>query len=391
MMKVLCILTSFIIAVSLQAAEGTTDVVASGYAGSDQCSDCHSEEYDNWKSSRHAGESQYSSEQSPQWAQNCAGCHTTGMDTVESSWKEMGIGCEACHGPGTGHISNMGDKREIVSTVSADVCGRCHIGNPSGAGLMKDGTRWIVGYNPGMELSDIEDLQMTPLDPSALPPAPVNNHPFTYNMWQVSGHNKTFDNVFTIGEREWQGPITCVACHNPHQSDNPHQLVLSPDALCSACHTQNAVLKGSGAKGVEQTRSLHTAISCIDCHMTEKNHLMRVLRPDNPDLTAERTDTCSACHEVKIREIRADQIQDWEAWYRETMEPVQKDLRFVEESLKNNPSLLNDELKNKLQDTKSNLSIIERDRSGGVHNLDYALEIMALAKKDLAKIKAAIE
>jgi len=118
---------------------------------------------------------------------------------------------------------------------------------------------------------------------------------------------------------------------------------------------------------------------------------MRVLRPDNPDLAENRTDTCSACHEVKDREVRAYQIQDWEAWYNETMEPVQADMRAINDALKNNPNLLNAELKEKLEGSKANLLLIEQDGSNGVHNLDYALEIMALAKRNLAKVKAAIE
>jgi hypothetical protein len=40
---------------------------------------------------------------------------------------------------------------------------------------------------------------------------------------------------------------------------------------------------------------------------------------------------------------------------------------------------------------KSNLSIILNDGSNGVHNLDYALEIMNLAKRHLKKIKNAVQ
>jgi hypothetical protein len=72
------------------------------------------------------------------------------------------------------------------------------------------------------------------------------------------------------------------------------------------------------------------------------------------------------------------------------MDPVQEDLKIVENALKKNPRLLNAELKAKLEDVRANLSIIMEDGSGGVHNLDYALEIMALAKRDLVKIKKAI-
>ena len=125
--------------------------------------------------------------------------------------------------------------------------------------------------------------------------------------------------------------------------------------------------------------------------MTEGNHLMKVLRPDNPDLAENRTDSCSDCHEDKDRNIRARQIQDWEAWYKEAMDPIQADLKTVEIALKKNPDLLNAELKSKLDDIKANLAIIIKDGSDGVHNLDYALEIMALAKRHLVEIKKAIQ
>lgn len=390
MMKAWCLFSCLIIASFLPAVEESPDS-DSGYIGSEQCGACHAEEFSLWQSSRHAAEPQYGPDQESHWVENCSGCHVTGIGDGDSGWKEKRIGCEACHGPGGGHVSNIGDESKIVSTISADVCGRCHARNPAGGPLMKDGTPWIEGYRPGMHLSEVPGLEMPPLEPSALPPPPVDNHPLIYNMWKASGHNRAVGRTFTIAGRDWRGPVTCVACHNPHNSEQGHQLVADPDSLCAACHTQNEVLKGKGAKGVEQTRGLHTAISCIECHMTEKNHLMRIIRPDNPELASGRIDTCSSCHEVKDRDVRAHQIQDWEAWYREAWEPVQSAMKAVDEALKNNPDLLNEEMKRKLQDTKNNLSIIELDGSGGVHNLDYALEIMALAKRDLAKIREAME
>jgi predicted CXXCH cytochrome family protein len=396
MLKAILILTSIIGTVpAIAAADEAKE--SSGYIGSETCGACHADQYNAWKTSKHAvGNNstdgpEKAAEPTQDWIQNCSGCHTTNRSVREPAWSEMGVGCEACHGPGQEHVSNMGDTGKIVLSREADICGRCHGGNLSGTGLMSDGTKWVVGYRPGMKLSDVPGLQMTSLDPAELPPPPINNHPLIYNMWKASGHAETSGRTFTIGDREWSGPITCVACHNPHQSEHPHQLVMDPHKICDGCHIQAAVVQGKGAKGIQETRSLHTAISCVECHMTEENHLMKVLRPDDPKLAEDRTDTCSSCHEVKDRKRRAKQIQDWEAWYRETMEPVQADMKIVNDALKKNPNLLNAELREKFEDTKANLAIIEQDGSEGDHNLDYALEIMALAKRDLAKIKAAIK
>ena len=49
------------------------------------------------------------------WNVNCFNCHATnlaqGFDPAtrryETTWTEMGIGCEACHGPGRKHVALM--------------------------------------------------------------------------------------------------------------------------------------------------------------------------------------------------------------------------------------------------------------------------------------------
>ena len=166
---------------------------------------------------------------------------------------------------------------------------------------------------------------------------------------------------------------------------------MAPEDLCSSCHTQRAVLQGKGAKGIEETRSFHSAVDCFSCHMTEGNHLMKVIRPDDPDLPESRTDTCTGCHRDNNRKARAKQLSDWQAWYKETMDPIQADLGAIDAALKENPDLLDDTLKSKLNDVRSNLGIIIHDGSNGAHNLDYALEIMSLASNDLKEIKAAIK
>jgi predicted CXXCH cytochrome family protein len=382
MIKAFAIFTCIAISILAMTVTGTENN-PSGYVGSSACQPCHTAVYDTWKSSKHASIFKPPPDSSPV----CKGCHTIGMNALNQTLKEDYVGCEACHGPGRDHINNEGDAEKIVSSHSADICGRCHNGNQSG-----DNVTWMTGYRPGMKLSDIPELRLIPVDPEGLPPSVIGIHPsLTYNMWLVSGHGKAPKRSIRINGKDWTGPISCVACHNPHYSDNPFQLIMKPKKLCAECHFQDAVLKGIGAKGIEETRSLHTPIPCSSCHMTEGNHLMKVLRPDNPDLEESRTDSCSDCHEVKDREIRAHQIQDWQAWYKETMGPVQADLKTVEIALKKNPDLLNPEMKAKLDDIKANLSIIIEDGSGGVHNLDYALEIMALAKRDLKKIKKVIQ
>jgi predicted CXXCH cytochrome family protein len=354
------------------------------------------------------------------WSTACAGCHTTHMNTPKLTWGEAGIGCEACHGPGRDHALGKGDVSKIVSSKDADICGQCHGGNDAQTGgkLMADGTKWVVGFRPGMKLSQVPGIQLTPVDPNKIPPDPGANHLRNYNMWAASGHNKALGLVMKndratadcygchsaegfaaklqgkkvdIAKRESFSALTCVACHDPHDSENLRQLVMDPEKLCSSCHTQDAVLKGKGAKGIEETRSFHSAINCVSCHMTEGNHLMKVIRPDDPGLSEKRTDSCTACHKDNNRAARAVQLKEWQASYKERMDALQADVQAVSAALKEKPDLLNAELKTRFSNVRGNLSILVRDGSRGVHNFDYAMEIMGLAAKDLSEIKAAVK
>ena len=240
-------------------------------------------------------------------------------------------------------------------------------------------------------------------------------HEDKQEMWEDSGHSKAISRIAqntqnasacyscrstegftaklkgeTAGKPENFHTISCLACHDPQNSTLPRRLVMDRDKLCSSCHSQRAVLEGKGAKGIEATRSFHSGVACVSCHMTEGNHRMKVLRPDDPNLPEDRLDTCTTCHKDNNRKTRAKQLRDWQAWYQESMDPIQADLASIDGAVKQNPGLLNADLKAKLNDLKANLSIITRDGSHGAHNLDYSLEIMSLASDNLKEIKAAI-
>jgi predicted CXXCH cytochrome family protein len=358
------------------AALAAEEVDGSAYAGVQTCGACHKDKFAKWLTSKHAD------------AQNA--------DAPNPVWNENGIGCEACHGPGQEHVSNGGDASKIVSSKKADICGQCH-----GSGLSGK-TGWELGYRPGMQLSEIKDLQLIRVDPSKLPPESEKGRRLTYNMWLASGHSKAINSIAenavngsgkTIN-MEQEGDfrtLTCVGCHDSHGSSHPSQLAMESEELCGSCHSQREVLQGKGAKGIEETRSFHSAIACVDCHMSEGNHLMRVLRPDNPELSESRLGSCTACHKDNNRESRAEQLADWNAWYDETMEPLEAKLKEVNALVKQNPDRMTDALRTKLDGINGNISIVTRDGSRGAHNLDYALEIMALASDELDEIKAAIE
>jgi hypothetical protein len=184
---------------------------------------------------------------------------------------------------------------------------------------------------------------------------------------------------------------SCLACHSRQKSEFGHRLVLAPEKLCDFCHTQRSVFWGKGAKGIEDSRNFHSGVACVSCHMTEGNHKMKVLRPDDPGLTGKRQDTCTACHMDNNREARVQQIQEWQSTYDENMAPLLADVKTIEAALQKTPGVLNAALKSKFDDVKTNLAILEKDGSRGFHNFVFSLEISSLAAADLKEIKAAIK
>jgi predicted CXXCH cytochrome family protein len=184
---------------------------------------------------------------------------------------------------------------------------------------------------------------------------------------------------------------SCLACHRLQKTEFAHRLAMDPEKLCDVCHTQRAIFWGKGAKGVEDSRNFHSGVSCISCHMTEGNHKMKVIRPDDPGLTGKRQDTCTACHMDNNREARVRQIQEWQSTYDENMTPLLADVKTIDEALKKTPGVLNPALKSKFDDIKANLALLAQDGSRGFHNFVFMLEITSLAATDLKEIKAAIK
>jgi predicted CXXCH cytochrome family protein len=185
--------------------------------------------------------------------------------------------------------------------------------------------------------------------------------------------------------------VACLACHSRQKTEFSRRLLMDPEKLCDVCHTQRDIFWGKGAKGVEDSRNFHSGVTCVSCHMTEGNHKMKVLRPDDPGLTGKRQDTCTACHMDNNREARVRQIQEWQSTYDENMTPLLADVKKIDESLNKTPDVLNATLKSKFDDVKANLALLEKDGSRGFHNFVFMLEITSLAATDLKEIKAAIK
>ena len=200
-------------------------------------------------------------------------------------------------------------------------------------------------------------------------------HSETYKMWKSTGHSNS---------------AACTACHKPGSGAYPKQLVRDPEKICDECHSQRTVIQGKGAKGIEDMRSPHSGVTCVSCHMARANHDLKLVLPNDPDLPEDVVDTCVGCHKDNSRKIRSKQLTDWHRFYQRAMDPIEADMAEISAALKAKPDALNPDLKARLDTVAFNLAILTNDGSRGAHNLDFTLEVMSMAAKDIKAIKAAL-
>jgi predicted CXXCH cytochrome family protein len=265
-------------------------------------------------------------------------------------------------------VALAGEKREIPDHAAFQTCQTCHAEKQSMWEASGHGKTISLASDNKQGATDCSSCHSTQRDEAKKQDA------------QIAGANK-----------ESFHKVPCLACHSRQKSAYDHRLVVDPEKLCDVCHTQRPIFWGLGAKGIEDMRNFHSGVPCVSCHMSEGNHKMKVLRPDDPGLTEKRLDTCTACHKDNNRDGHLQQVQRYQSTYDENMKPLMADVKAIDEALRKKPALLNAALKSKFDDVKANLALMEKDGSRGFHNFPFMLEITDSAAKDLKKIKAAVK
>lgn len=126
-----------------QMAEQTPTPNGDVYLGNAQCAGCHPQAMATWKASKHghAWQTLVKAEADPKrygWPvtkyPDCVGCHTvgygheTGFKTFATTPQLADVGCERCHGPGSGHVATQGKKKLgiIGGVLKSELCAQCH-------------------------------------------------------------------------------------------------------------------------------------------------------------------------------------------------------------------------------------------------------------------------
>ncbi|PZR89089.1 MAG: hypothetical protein DI537_22030 [Stutzerimonas stutzeri] len=262
------------------------------------------------------------------WNFMCAECHSTalkkGYDAASNSFRttysEVSIGCESCHGPGAGHVAwaaadRTGDKvLKGFAAVAAkrppvdwtpdpatgspatgaprppgdevEMCARCH----QRRGTISED--WKPGHS-------IVDTHLPAL--------------LTSGLFAADG--QMIDEVFTDQtfrqSKMYAKGVICSDCHDVHSG----RLKAQGPLVCSQCHDQQ--------RFAAATHTGHQpgpgAPDCITCHMPARTYMVVDRRHDHsfriprPDLTASlgTPNSCNSCHSDKTAQWAADAVVAW--------------------------------------------------------------------------------
>jgi len=131
-----------------------------GYVGTEACSDCHQDQVDQWKTTRHASAWKTLVDRGQQFDYECIACHVTG-------WQQPGgsnlvhndtlrdVQCETCHGPGSIHVAKGGLEKPfaVIRNPGPDRCAQqCHTKEHSDTFQYEAYLRDIVSQGHGAEM-----------------------------------------------------------------------------------------------------------------------------------------------------------------------------------------------------------------------------------------------
>jgi tetratricopeptide (TPR) repeat protein len=245
------------------------------------------------------------------WNFMCADCHSTNVrkgydaagDRFKTTWSELNVACEACHGPGSSHVSGsrgarasagqgltvqLSERRGVrwdidpsthvprrsvprITATEINVCAQCHSRREQIAEAYTAGTPFENHYSPSL---------------------------IAAGLYYPDGQQR--DEVYTYGSflqsRMAHTGVTCADCHDPH-SGRPRA---EGNTLCAQCHVP--------AKYDSRSHHFHPlktpGAECVSCHMpsttymsvdARRDHSIRIPRPDR-SVSMGVPNACNGCH-----------------------------------------------------------------------------------------------
>ncbi len=264
------------------------------------------------------------------WNYMCADCHSTNLRknydartrTFATSYSEIDVSCEACHGPGSNHVTwakKQGDWEKLDATQGLTIalderkgvawqidpatgnarrssarqsereietCARCHARRGE---IDED-------YVHGQPVGD--DYRVALLDEDHyFPDGQIKEEDYEYGSF--------------IQSRMFHAGVTCSDCHEPHSS----RLRAEGNGVCAQCHS--AQKYDSPAHHFHKVGS--AGARCVECHMPTRTYMVVDARRDHsiriprPDLSIKlgTPNACTNCHNDKSAQWASDSVNKW--------------------------------------------------------------------------------
>lgn len=214
-------------------------------------------------------------------AETCASCHAEKSEAFAKTFHgrkvlshpKLGNSCEACHGAGSSHVDGGGDialitnPKKLDAAAAADLCLTCH--------KDKALTMWKTGAHATNEVSCVKCH---------------NIHETTDRKNLAKGGTDTCTSCHKQQKADMrlashhpvpEGKMTCVSCHNPHGGIEGNLKADSSEEACFKCHGDKA-----GPFAYEHPP---VSDSCMNCHKPHGSSNERLLKQNMPNL-------CLSCH-----------------------------------------------------------------------------------------------
>ncbi len=283
--------------------------------------------------------------QAQNWNGMCADCHSTNLKknydpatkSYTTTWSEIDVSCEACHGPASEHLTWAAlpegsrpagvNTRLIVRTHDLtneellNVCARCHSRRAILGDYTDDNSDLLNYMIPMLTAQPLYHADGQILDEVYEYGSFTQSRMFEREVMCSDCHDSHSAKTKEPDNR------LCLQCHRPDIYDTPrhHFHKMDPGVVAGPVNGREAITDaGSGGRGTLINRGEPkyvegTGAQCVNCHMTgryymgndyRRDHSFRIPRPDLT-VTTGAPNACNDCHKDKSTAWSQGYILKW--------------------------------------------------------------------------------
>ncbi len=296
---------------------------------------------------------------SQNWNHMCAECHSTNVqknydpatDRFHTSYAEINVACEACHGPGSLHVAWA---RREKGWREQDASKGLQVKLDERAGVS-----WILDAQSGNSRrstpratdKEIEVCALCHSRRASIHQPYRNGEPLldselpavlSEGLFYADGQMQ--DEVYNwapfLQSKMYHQGVTCSDCHNPHSL----KLRASGNAVCAECH----LAQKYDAQSHHHHQPGSRGAQCAACHMPTRSymviderhdHSMRIPRPD-VSVKLGTPNACSACHQKTGPAWAAQWVEQWYGAQRKGFQSYAETLQSAREGSADAPRRL---------------------------------------------------